>query len=88
MINPSSVEDEGDSPVKALRELLNMSQEAFARLLGISVKTVWRWEKGIAEPTFNLRQYRTLEQKLIEAGYSLSILPDSLLPGNHLLLGG
>ncbi len=32
--------------IKHLRESHNISQEALARKLQISPKTVWRWEKG------------------------------------------
>lgn len=31
---------------KAVREKLHISQEAVARLLGVSLKTVYRWEDG------------------------------------------
>src|ERR1700722_7793647 len=31
---------------KATREKLGLSQEAVARLLGVSLKTVYRWEDG------------------------------------------
>ena len=32
--------------LKDLRTKTGLSQERFARLLGVSVMTVWRWEKG------------------------------------------
>jgi DNA-binding transcriptional regulator YiaG len=37
--------------VKRTRELLNTSQVVFARLLGVSVKTVRCWEQGDREPS-------------------------------------
>lgn len=35
--------------VRELREALGLSQEALARLLGVSARTVSRWECGISE---------------------------------------
>jgi len=35
--------------LKAVREKLGLSQDAVARLLGVSFKTVYRWEKGLYE---------------------------------------
>lgn len=32
--------------VKAIRAELGLSQEQFAKLLGVSWMTVWRWEHG------------------------------------------
>ena len=37
--------------VKRTRESLNASQSVFARLLGVSVKTVRCWEQGDREPS-------------------------------------
>jgi transcriptional regulator with XRE-family HTH domain len=37
--------------IKALREQLHLTQEAFARILGVSFATVNRWENGKTEPT-------------------------------------
>jgi DNA-binding transcriptional regulator YiaG len=36
--------------VKRLRKRLGLTQEAFARRLGVSVVTVNRWEQGHVEP--------------------------------------
>ncbi len=43
--NPYTADD-----VKRTRALLNASQGVFARLLGVSVKTVRCWEQGDREP--------------------------------------
>lgn len=44
------------------RESLELSQEAFARLLQVSVTTVSRWERGTAEPDTHLEaRLRRLE---------------------------
>lgn len=37
--------------VKGLREALGLPQEEFARLIGVSARTVSRWENGESEPT-------------------------------------
>jgi transcriptional regulator with XRE-family HTH domain len=55
-----------------LRSLLRLSQEDFARLLGVRVRTVARWEVGAAEPNpatrerlqYLLRLARKLEKQI------------------------
>jgi putative transcriptional regulator len=37
--------------VREAREARALSQEAFARLLGVSVRTVARWESGTSRPS-------------------------------------
>lgn len=37
--------------IREIRELQALSQEAFARLLGVSVRTVARWESGVSQPS-------------------------------------
>ncbi len=37
--------------IKEIRAKKNLSQEAFAKLLGVSASTVIRWEQGTAQPT-------------------------------------
>lgn len=41
----------GEPNPKEVRERLGLTQEAFARLLCISVKTLQNWEQGRREPT-------------------------------------
>ena len=36
--------------IKELRESKNMSQPALAKLIGVSMHSVWRWENGKVEP--------------------------------------
>lgn len=36
--------------VRALRVRMGLSQEAFAKRLGVSVNTVTRWERGVMRP--------------------------------------
>ena len=38
--------------IKTLRESMTLSQEEFAKCLGVSFATVNRWEKGHHEPTY------------------------------------
>jgi len=37
--------------VKEIRDRLNVGREKFARLLGVSFYTVYRWEKGQRTPS-------------------------------------
>jgi transcriptional regulator with XRE-family HTH domain len=49
--------------IKALRERLHLTQEAFARILGVSFATVNRWENGKTAPTGDYaRVLQTLQQ--------------------------
>lgn len=51
--------DYADAILK-LRAYLNISQEEFAKLLGVSFASVNRWENGIHEPT-KLAKVRILQ---------------------------
>ena len=51
--------DYADAILK-LRAYLNISQEEFAQLLGVSFASVNRWENGIHEPT-KLAKVRLLQ---------------------------
>lgn len=42
--------------VKQLREKLILSQEEFAKLLGVSFMSVNRWETGKFEPTIKVKR--------------------------------
>lgn len=46
--------------VGELRRRLNLTQEAFAHLVGVTVGTVNRWERGVVNPSRLAR--RVLEQ--------------------------
>lgn len=37
--------------IKDLRQRLQLTQEQFAQLLGVSVQTVQRWEQGVRKPS-------------------------------------
>lgn len=42
--------------VKFVREQLFLSQEAFAKELGVAFATVNRWERGICEPNYRAKR--------------------------------
>jgi DNA-binding transcriptional regulator YiaG len=48
-----------------LRQRLDLSQRAFAAKVGVSLNTVWRWERGLHRPRFlaNVR-LRELQREL------------------------
>lgn len=55
--------------VKELRERLHLTQEIFARILGVSFATVNRWENGKTEPTGDYaRVLQTLQHLTLEEG--------------------
>lgn len=63
--------------IKALRKTLGLSQERFARTVGVTLVTVRRWEQGHSKPSYlamgNLEQLkRELESKQ---------LPEDIVPG-------
>ncbi len=51
--------------VGALRDMLNRSQHEMAVLVGVSERTIFRWEKGLAQPRRKAaRRLAEVEQKL------------------------
>jgi len=39
------------SDIKAMRDKMGITQEALARLLGVSFQTINRWERGVFKPS-------------------------------------
>ena len=76
MVDPNGSKVESDSPLKDIREILDLSQQGFATLIGIAVSTVSRWERGQGTPMFTPGQYQVLEQELLEKGVNIKELPD------------
>ncbi|WP_339383259.1 helix-turn-helix domain-containing protein [Oculatella sp. LEGE 06141] len=74
--------------MKAIRELLGLSQQEFAGLLGVSITTVSRWERGKTPPTFTIGQIRVLLRELKPYGLTLENFPDDMTPGNRMQLQG
>jgi DNA-binding transcriptional regulator YiaG len=66
-----------NSPLRKLRNNVNLTQEQLAHKMGIAVSTVRRWEKGLAEPTMTLDQTKKFCRAINQ---NLDELPDSLLP--------
>lgn len=48
---PSRLFKFSDSRVRAIRERTSLSQSDFARLLGVSIKTLQNWEQSRRHPT-------------------------------------
>lgn len=82
---PESTEKEV-SPLKTLREMLGLTQPQFANLLGVSLRTVSRWETGGSRPSFTPGQWRRLLEAMAKINLGMENLPDDLTPGNHLIL--
>jgi putative transcriptional regulator len=70
----------GESPLKQLRDELDMSQEDFGRTIGVSVRTVSRWEAGVNVPSFTISQLKALDRLLASIGKTIQDLPDSFAP--------
>ncbi len=48
---------------KELRIVLGLSQEAFARRVGVSVRTVVRWERGVKPSQMAMKQLKRVEKE-------------------------
>lgn len=76
--------------LKGLREAFDLSQEGFARLIGVSVRTVARWEAGDVNPSqLAERQLTALDN--LQRRLSLLMRPDSVsgwMARSHSRLGG
>jgi DNA-binding XRE family transcriptional regulator len=60
--------------IKELRERLELTQEVFARILGVSFATVNRWENGKTVPTGDYaRVLQTLQQLTVHNGPGTTI---------------
>ena len=53
-----------DITIKKLREAMFLSQEELAKILGVSIVTVNRWENGKFEPTIKFK--RKLNELFLE----------------------
>ena len=72
----------GEAPLKKLRDELDMSQEEFGRHIGVSARTVSRWEAGDSTPTFTVKQMKLLDHLLQLHGRSIQSLPDNFAANN------
>ena len=48
--------DDYASSIKELRKKMNLSQEEFAKVLGVSFSSINRWENGHHEPTAKVKR--------------------------------
>jgi putative transcriptional regulator len=55
------------SPLIAARQNSGLSQTDFARLLGVSVRTLQGWEQGRREPTGAAKTFLAIAQIMLEA---------------------
>jgi len=51
------------TPVASLRARMGLSQTQFARLLGVSVRTLQQWEQGRRHPTGPARRLLAIAEK-------------------------
>jgi len=65
-------------PLKSLREQAGLSQEALARVVGVSSKTVSNWERGTSVASLTVPQMKALCDAL---GVTLNELPDDFRSG-------
>ncbi len=66
-------QDRPKPTLKQLREQAGLSQEALARLVGVSSKTVSNWERGTNVASLTVPQMKALCEAL---GVTLHELPD------------
>ena len=64
----------GQVNFKQLREQAGLSQEALARIVGVSSKTVSNWERGISVASLTVPQMKALCESL---NVTLNNLPDN-----------
>jgi transcriptional regulator with XRE-family HTH domain len=71
----------GVSPLRQIRERLKLSRETFAMHLGdVTASTIYRWESGVYQPAFTMRQLRNLQNLLTTLDMTIDDLPDELGP--------
>lgn len=58
------MKDMNAEEIKIIRERLGLTQEALARLIGVSFQTINRWERGSFKPSpLALEKIKQLEQQ-------------------------
>lgn len=66
------------SKVREVRGQLKISQALFAKLLGVSPKTVQAWEQGVVKPSGMARRF--LDEIRLRPDYYRQRLADSIKP--------
>lgn len=79
MPKSSDLQEDNQSPLKKLRTQAGLSQEALARQIEVSVKTISNWERGVYPPMMTVPQIKALCQAL---GVTLDELPDRFGPSD------
>ncbi|HAG80592.1 MAG TPA: XRE family transcriptional regulator [Cyanobacteria bacterium UBA12227] len=74
---PKKQLQEGESPLKSLRDKLNLTQEELARRCGIPLRTYVRWETGETVARPSVPQVKALCREL---GIPIEDLPDEFGP--------
>ncbi|QQE67727.1 transcriptional regulator (plasmid) [Leptolyngbya sp. BL0902] len=72
-MSAQSSDSASPKPLKLLREQAGLSQEALARIVGVSSKTVSNWERGTSVASLTVPQMKALCNAL---GVTLNELPD------------
>ena len=81
MIDPRiPIIQEGEAPLKAIREKLNMTQEQFAQTIGVGPVSVSRWENGASVPRLTIAQVKKLSALIQQLGITIDNLPDNIGP--------
>lgn len=76
-MKPDRSGQEPESEFKKLRERAGLSQEALARRIGVTSKTVSNWERGVSPASLTIPQIKALCQAL---NVTLEELPDRFGP--------
>ena len=87
-IEVSSVQAFSYNEIKSVRLSLELTQNTFAQILGVSIKTVEAWEKGTNSPNGPARRVIGMlkdDPKLIESLY-LSEIKESIIEGLEIAL--
>lgn len=63
--------------IESIRSALQLSQEGFARVLQVSVRTIVRWEKEGDEPP-------ALERERLELIHELTLISDEIMEKNDI----
>ncbi|MDY6786277.1 MAG: helix-turn-helix transcriptional regulator [Cyanobacteriota bacterium] len=74
-MSPAQSGQEPESEFKKLRERAGLSQEALARQIGVTSKTVSNWERGVSPASLTIPQIKALCRAL---NVTLEELPDRL----------
>lgn len=77
MIEPNTKHSQGGvQNLKELREGLGLTQNQFAVAIGSDPTTISRWERGVYQPSFSVKQVKMLCKLLMDNGMSVLDLPD------------